>query len=70
MLKTKLQKKWKKTMFNFKEGSKRKILKVKYFKKPNMAFHFYDRHLAAYGRLPRNDKISIYFENLFYAFWE
>ena len=54
-------------MFNFKEGLKRKMLKVQYFKHPDLAFHLYDRHLAAYGRLPWNDEVLIYFAKLFYA---
>ena len=40
-----------KSMFKFKEGPKRKMLKVKYFKHLNIARYLYDRHLAAYGRL-------------------
>ena len=54
-----------KSMFNFKEGSKRKMLKVKYFKQPKVAHFLYDRHLAAYGRLPWNDEVSFYFQNYF-----
>ena len=56
-----------KSMFNFKEGPKRKMLKVKYFKHPNIAHYLYDRHLAAYGRLSWNDEVPVYFEQLFYA---
>ena len=56
-----------KSMFNFKEGPKRKKLKVQYFKHPNIAHYLYDRYLAAYGRLPWNDEVPLYFENLFYA---
>ena len=41
-----------KSMFNFKEGLKRKMLKVQYFKHPDIAHYLYDRHLAAYGRFP------------------
>ena len=41
-----------KSMFNFKEGPKRKMLKVQYFKHPNIARYLYDWHLAAYERLP------------------
>ena len=54
-------------MFNFKEGPKINMLKVQYFKHPNIAHYFYDRHLAAYGRLPWNDEVPLYFENVFYA---
>ena len=56
-----------KLMFNFKEGPKRKMLKVQYFKHPNIACYFYDRHLAAYGRLPWNDEVLFYFAQFFYA---
>ena len=56
-----------KSMFNFKEELKRKMLKVKYFKHLDIVGHLYGRHLASYGRLPWNDKVSLYFENLFYA---
>ena len=56
-----------KSMFNFKEVPKRKILKVQYFKHPNIAHYLYDRNLTAYGRLPWNDELFIYFEKLFYA---
>jgi hypothetical protein len=38
------------SMFNFKEGPKRKMLKVQYFKHPNIAGHLYNRFLAAYGK--------------------
>ena len=40
------------SMFNFKEGPKRKMLKVQYFKHPEIAHHLYDRFLVSYGRLP------------------
>ena len=38
-------------MFNFKEGPKRKMLKVQYFKHPHFAGHLYKRFLAAYGKI-------------------
>ena len=56
-----------KSMFNFKEGSKRKMLKVQYFKHPDIARYLYDRHIVAYGRLPWNDEVPVYFAQLFYA---
>ena len=56
-----------KSMFNFKEGPKIKMLKVQYFKHPNIAHYLYDRHLVAYGRLPWNDKVHVYFSQFFYA---
>ena len=56
-----------KSMFNFKERPKRKMLKVKYFKHPNIAHYLYDRHLAAYGRLPWNDEVPVYFVQFFYV---
>ena len=43
------------------------MLKVQYFKHPNIAGHLYDRHLAAYGRLPWNNDVLLYFSKLFYA---
>ena len=43
------------------------MLKVQYFKHPDIAHYLYDRHLAAYGRLPWNDEVPIYFAQLFYA---
>ena len=52
-------------MFNFKEGLKRKMLKVQYFKHSDIAAHLYDRHLVAYGRHPWNDKVLLYFVKLF-----
>jgi hypothetical protein len=39
------------SMFNFKEGPKRKMLKLQYFKHSNIAEHLYNRFLAAYGKL-------------------
>ena len=51
-----------KSMFNFKEGPKRKMLKVKYFKHPHIARYLYDRHIATYERLSWNDELSLYFE--------
>ena len=56
-----------KSVFNFKEGPKRKMLKVQYFKHPDIAHYLYDRHLAAYGRLPWKDEIPVYFAQLFYT---
>jgi hypothetical protein len=38
-------------MFNFKDGPKRKMLKVQYFKNPNIAEHLYNRFLVAYEKL-------------------
>lgn len=55
-----------KSMFNFKEDPKRKILKVKYFKHPNIANLLYDRFLAVYGKIPWNDEVPIYFAKFFY----
>ena len=54
-------------MFNFKERPKRKMLKVQYFKHANITFHLYDRHLEAYGRIPWNDEVPVYFSKLFYV---
>ena len=55
------------SMFNFKEGLKRKALKVQYFKHPELAHFLYDRFLAAYGRFPWNDEVPNYFARFFYA---
>ena len=54
-------------MFNFKEGPKRKMLKVQYFKHLEIAHHLYDRILASYGRFPWNDEVPHYFAIFFYA---
>ena len=40
---------------------------MQYFKHPNIARYLYDRHLAAYGRLPWNDEVPVYFAQMFYA---
>jgi len=56
-----------KSMFNYKEGPKRKMLKVQYFKHPDKAQYLYGRHLAAFGRLPWNDEVPLYFAQMFYA---
>ena len=60
-----------KSMFSFKEGPKRKMLKVQYFKHPNIARYMYDRHLAPYGKLSWNDEVLVYFKQMFYIefFW-
>ena len=56
-----------KSIINFKEGSKRKMLKVQYFKHPNIAHYLYYRHLVAYGRLPWNDEAPLYFSKKNYV---
>ena len=48
-----------KSMFDFKEGPKRKMLKVQYFKHPDASHYLYDRHLVAYGRIPWNDEVPL-----------
>ena len=53
------------SMFNFKEGLKRKALKVQYFKHPELAHLLYDQFLVAYGRLPWNDEVPNYFARFF-----
>jgi hypothetical protein len=55
------------SMFNFKDGPKRKMLKVQYFKHPDIAGHLYNRFLAAYGKLSWNDEVPHYFARHFYA---
>ena len=55
------------SMFNFKEGLKREMLKVQYLKHPKIAHHLYDRFLASYGRFPWNDEVPHYFAIFFYV---
>ena len=55
------------SMFNFKEGPKRKMLKVQYFKHFEIAHHIYDRFLATYCILSCNDDVPHYFVRFFYA---
>jgi hypothetical protein len=55
------------SMFNFKEGPKRKMMKVKYFKNPHFVGHLYNRFLAAYGKLSWNDEVPHYFARHFFA---
>ena len=54
------------SMFNFKEGLKRKALKVQYFKHLELSHFLYDRFLATYGQLPWNDEVPNYFARFFY----
>ena len=53
-------------MFNFKDGLKQKMLKVQYFKHPDIAHHLYDRFFATYGIFPWNDEVPHYFAIIFY----
>ena len=55
------------SMFNFKEWSNRKMLKVQYFKHPEISHHIYDRFLVSYGIFPWNDEVPHYFGIFFYA---
>ena len=55
------------SMFNFKEGPKQKMLKVQYFKHPEIAPNLYDRFLKTYGIFPWNDEVPHYFARFFYA---
>jgi hypothetical protein len=55
------------SMFNFKDGPKRKMLKVKYFKNPNIAGHLYNRFLVAHEKLSWNDEVPHYFARHFFA---
>ena len=43
------------------------MLKVQYFKHLDITHYLYDRRLAAYGRLPWNEEVPVYFAKLFYA---
>jgi hypothetical protein len=54
-------------MFNFKEGLKQKMLKVQYFKHPDIAGHMYNIFLVAYGKLSWNDEVQHYFLRHFFA---
>ena len=54
-------------MFNFKEGLKRKMLKVQYFKQPDIPGHLYNKFLATYGKLSWNDEVPHYFARQFYV---
>ena len=55
------------SMFNFKEGPKRKMLKVQYFKHPHFVGHLYNRFFATYGKLSRNDEVPHYFARHFFV---
>jgi hypothetical protein len=55
------------SMFNFKEGTKRKMLKVQYFKHPDIVGNLYNKFLAAYGKLSWNDEVPHYFARHFFA---
>jgi hypothetical protein len=55
------------SMFNFKDGPKWKMLKVQYFKHPDIAGHLYNRFLAAYEKLSWNDEVRHYFARHFYV---
>jgi hypothetical protein len=55
------------SMFNFKEGPKRKMPRVQYFKHPHFAGHLYNRFLAAYGKLSWNDEVPHYFARHFFT---
>ena len=55
------------SMFNFQEGPKRKMLKVQYFKHPDIAGHLYNRCFTAYGKLLWNDEVPHYFSRHFYG---
>ena len=43
------------------------MLKVQYFKHPNIAGHLYNRFLVVYGKLLWNDEVPHYFARHFYA---
>ena len=62
-----LSKEYSISMFKFKKGPKRKMLKVQYLKHPEIVHHLYDRFLAAYGTFPWNDEVPHYFARFFYA---
>ena len=64
-VKHRVTKEMEKSMFNFKEGVKINMLKVQYFKHPDIAFHLYDSHFATFGRLPWNVEVSLMLKNYF-----
>jgi hypothetical protein len=43
------------------------MLKVQYFKNPNIARHIYNRFLAAYVKFPWNDVVPHYFDRIVYG---
>lgn len=43
------------------------MLKVQYFKHPEIAHNLYDQFLAAYDRLPWNDEAPHYFAQFIYV---
>ena len=53
------------SMFNFKDGPKRKMLKVQYFKHPNIVGHLYNRFLVAYEKFSWNNDVPHYFGEFF-----
>jgi hypothetical protein len=55
------------SMFNLKEGPKKKMLKVQYFKHPHFVGHLYNRPFAAYGKLSWNDEVLHYFAKHFFT---
>jgi hypothetical protein len=57
------------SIFNFKEGPKRKMLKVQYFKHPEFVGHLYNRFLVLYERLSWNDEVPHYFSRHLFAFF-
>ena len=48
-------------------GKRKKMLKVQYFKHPNIAGHLYNIFLAAYEKFLWNDEVPHYFDRHFYA---
>ena len=43
------------------------MLKVQYFRHPEISHHIYDRLLESYGIFPWNDEVPHYFASFFYA---
>jgi hypothetical protein len=66
-IKNRVSKEYAISIFNFKEGPKRKMLKVQYFKHPHFDEHLYNKFLVAYGKLSWNDEIPHYFARHFFA---
>jgi hypothetical protein len=54
-------------MFNFKDGPKKNMLKMQYFKHPNIGGHLYNICFVAYGKFSWNDEVPHYFSRHFYV---
>ena len=70
VVKERVRKEYENSKFNFKQGLKKTMLKVKHFKHHELANVLYDQFLATYGRFPTwNDEAPNYFAKFFYAYF-